>query len=70
MAKVVPVEAVQGLLECLSVVPARLRAATALFFLASAPIHGTWGAEMIESREGVSVRLELRGSLERIRKLM
>lgn len=56
LASLVPEEGVDGLLECLRVVPARAKAARALFYAAKAPLAGGTGGELVESRGGVTVR--------------
>lgn len=56
LAKVVPEEGIDGLLECLRVAPARAKAARALFYAAKAPLAGGMGGELVESRGGVAVR--------------
>lgn len=56
LASVVPEEGIDGLLECLRVVPARAKAARALFYAAKAPLAGGTGGELVESRGGVPVR--------------
>lgn len=56
LASVVPETGVDGLLECLRVMPARAKAARALFYTAKAPLAGGAGGELIEARSGVTVR--------------
>ncbi|CAN0099923.1 unnamed protein product, partial [Ectocarpus fasciculatus] len=63
LVKVIPEGGVDGLLECLRVAPARAKAARALFYAAKAPLAGGTGGELIESRGGVSIMLEVLESL-------
>lgn len=55
LAVAVPDAAIDGLLECLRVAPARARAARTLFYAASAPLPRGTGGQVIESRGGVPV---------------
>lgn len=59
LAGVIPEAGVDGLLQCLQVVPARSKAARALFYAATAPLAGGTGGEPIEARSGVTVRFIL-----------
>lgn len=55
LAVAVPDGVVDGLLECLSVAPARARAARTLFYAASVPMPNGTGGQSIASRGGVPV---------------
>ncbi|CAM9351951.1 unnamed protein product, partial [Ectocarpus sp. 13 AM-2016] len=63
LVKVIPEGGMDGLLECLRVAPARAKAARALFYAAKVPLAGGTGGELIESRGGVSIMLEVLESL-------
>lgn len=58
LVSAIPDEAVDRLLECLRVAPARAKAARALFYAAKAPQPGGAGGELIEARSGVQVLCE------------
>lgn len=67
LASAVPEEGIDGLLECLRVVPARAKAARALFYAAKAPLAGGTGGELVESRGGVTVRRRVLFGVVRLR---
>lgn len=63
LAHAVPDKAVEGLLSCLHIAPARSRAARTLFYLASAPSADGSGGARIEAHGGVKVPLPTEGLL-------
>lgn len=66
LALAIPNAAIDGLLQCLSMTPARARAARALFYVASAPLPNGTGGEVIESQGGVPVRSNPRFTRSRV----